>query len=478
MPNLTLVRPSEEHIEEIRSYRDEFRAHDTHSHGDSGLYKSEDIATWINGCRQMENTETLPSPNHVEADQFMLIQEGNPEILGMISLRRRLIEGYLAEHGGHIGYGVRPTQRRKGYAKAMLALCLEEARNIGLTKVLICCDLDNAGSRGTIKACGGQFERLAITDHEVDERYWITLDKPQAAQPENSNFNTKHGHETAMAFEGVSAGSDKNCHPQSQTPHLNNYYTTQCDESQRLTSKKGLVEYLTTMRYVDEYLTPEAKVLEIGAGTGRYSQTIANMGHKVEAVELIDANIEIFKKNLKPTQNINITQASALDLSMFASNTFDITLLLGPLYHLFTQEDKHQAIKEALRVTKPGGIIFAAYCLTDASIARSGFANNRFSVKEYIQQGKINPQTFATTSVPEDIFELVRKEDIDNLMKPFPVERLHYVATDLFAPWIGEQINEMDDETYALYLRHHFAICERPDLSGAGYHSLDVFRKL
>jgi len=455
MSNLILVRPGEEHIPEIQSYRDEWRAHDTHSHGDSGLYKWDDIPAWIKHCRDMQKKETLPSPEYVEADQFMLMREGEPYILGMISLRHYLTEGYLSNHGGHIGYGVRPLQRRKGYAKIMLMLCLKEARALGLAKVLLCCDLDNAGSRSTIKACGGKFERLAITGCEVDEQYWISLDGNPEPIPQPHS-------ETDPVFD-----------------HLGNFYATRCNEDERLSSRHGLVEFLTTMRYVDHYLdlVPEAHVIEIGAGTGRYSRTIADMGYKVVAVELIPANIEVFRQNIKPTQAINITQGNALDLSMFADNIFDITLLLGPLYHLYTDTDKRQAIAEALRVTKPGGIVFAAYCLSEASIARSGFGRNRFDVKEYMQRGLIDPITFATTSRPEEIFELVRKEDIDRIMGHFAVEKLHYVATDLFTPWISEAVDAMDDETFALYLRYHFAVCERADIAGAGFHSLDIFRK-
>jgi len=462
MKKLILVRPSEEYLQEIRTYRDELRAYDTHSHGDSGLYKLDNIHDWIKFCRDMENTETLPSPDYVEADQFMLMYEGEPRILGMISLRRRLTEGYLTEHGGHIGYGVRPTERRKGYAKAMLALCLHEARALGLTKVLLCCDLDNHGSRNTILANGGQFDRLGITNAEVDERYWINLNQPPTPPPSNAKLGDAHDttHKSQQAHNEIAG-----------------YYTDRYNEEDRFASRHGLVEYLTTMRYIEQYLTTGATVIEIGAGTGRYSRTIADQGHKVEAVELVPANIETFRQNLKPGQDITITQANALDLHMFAADTFDITLLLGPLYHLYTTQDKHQALAEAIRITKPGGIIFAAHCQSDAPIINSGFQKNYIPVKEYVKLGKIHPQTFATTSTPEDIFELTRKEDIDTLMSPFPTTRLHYVATDLFTHWMADTIDAMDDETYALYLRYHFSICERPDITGASHHVLDIFKK-
>ena len=105
------------------------------------------------------------------------------------------------------------------------------------------------------------------------------------------------------------------------------------------------------------------------------------------------------------------------------------------------------------------------------------FQNKRWDIKEYIRIGKVNPNTFETNSNPEDVFELVRKENIDKLMAMFNVKRLHYVASNLITRIIRDAINEMDDETFALYLRYHFSICERPDMVGITNHSLDVFRK-
>jgi len=258
--------------------------------------------------------------------------------------------------------------------------------------------------------------------------------------------------------------------------HLANYYNNR-NEDTRLESQHSQVEFLTTMYYLSHYMKSGAKIIEIGAGTGRYSRAIADMGYMVEAVEPIPHNIDIFKTLVKPGQSINITQGNALDLSPFPDAAFDITLSLGPMYHLYTQEDKHQAISEALRVTKPGGVVFVAYCISDASIIQSGFRSKRFDIKEYIRLGKIDPVTFDTISKPEDIFELVRKEDIDHLMQDYGVKRLHYVATNLFSHYIGQAIDEMDEETFALYFRYHLAICERPDLVGVTNHSLDIFQK-
>lgn len=149
--------------------------------------------------------------------------------------------------------------------------------------------------------------------------------------------------------------------------YLSNYYE-QYDEDGRLLSKHGKIEYITTMKYIEKYLKPGMRVLEIGAATGRYSHALAQKGYQVDAVELIEHNIEIFKKNTLPSENVTITQGNAMDISAFADDTYDITLLLGPMYHLFSIEDKLKALSEAIRVTKKGGIVFAAYCMGDASV--------------------------------------------------------------------------------------------------------------
>lgn len=172
---LILVKPNMECIEEIRTYRQECLDHDGGSHGDTGLADLEDIEAWITRARLCEHKDTLPNPDWVTADQYMLMRPGEGRILGMINLRHYL-NAFLAEYGGHIGFGVRPTERRKGYAGAMLMMCLEKCRQMGLDRVLLTCDASNEASRRTIKACGGVFERVVKKDGAEDtELYWIDL---------------------------------------------------------------------------------------------------------------------------------------------------------------------------------------------------------------------------------------------------------------------------------------------------------------
>lgn len=247
------------------------------------------------------------------------------------------------------------------------------------------------------------------------------------------------------------------------------------DEDNRLRSRHGIVEYLTTMRYIQKQLRPGMRIIEIGAGTGRYSHALARQGYAVDAVELVEHNIEIFKKNTVSQEKITITQGNAVDLSVFCANTYDITLLLGPMYHLFTQEEKLQALSEAVRVTKPGGVIFVAYCGNDATILQFCFL--RGMIKDERYRSLIDPVTFKAASDPAELFELHRKEEIDALRSHFSVTQLHFVAADGFANYIREPLAEMDPEVYDAYLQYHFATCERSDMVGYANHFLDIFRK-
>ncbi|EGT2201610.1 methyltransferase [Clostridioides difficile] len=258
--------------------------------------------------------------------------------------------------------------------------------------------------------------------------------------------------------------------------YLIDFYNTY-DEDSRLALKHGMVEFLTTMHYINKYIKSGDCVLEIGAATGRYSHTLARQGYDVDAVELVEHNIEVFRKNTQSNENISITQGNAMDLSIFPDNKYDITLLLGPLYHLYNKEDKQQALHEAIRVTKPGGVVFAAYVISDGCLIDEGFHRGNINVSEYIEKGLIDPQTFAAKSEPKDLFELVRKENIDDLMSVFNVTRLHYVASDGLALYMREAVDSMDDDAFALYLKYHLATCEREDLVGVTSHAIDIFRK-
>lgn len=175
MDELILIRPDETMLEEITAYRHAMLAAGSSMDGTSGLQQYESAADWLAHVRALEKVETCP-PHLVPATLFVCVRKSDGRIVGMIDLRHRLND-FLAEYGGHIGYSVRPDERRKGYAKWMLAHVLPEAGNLGILRVLVTCDDDNEGSRRTIEANGGVFERTVYLEsaQETLRRYWIEV---------------------------------------------------------------------------------------------------------------------------------------------------------------------------------------------------------------------------------------------------------------------------------------------------------------
>lgn len=255
---------------------------------------------------------------------------------------------------------------------------------------------------------------------------------------------------------------------------LTNYYEAY-DEENRLSSNHGKVEFLTTVRYIEKCLHLGMKVLEIGAGTGRYSHYFARKGYEVDAVELVQHNITVFKANTAPGEKVTIRQGNAADLSVLREEGYDITLLLGPMYHLFTEEEKKKALLEALRVTKKGGVLFVAYCMNEPTVIQFCFQKGNIHNERY--KALIDFQTFKLSSTPAELFVLYRREEIDRLTGNLAVRRLHFVGTDMYTNYYREMVDSMDDDTFALYLQYHFAVCERTDMTGISHHTLDVLRK-
>ena len=145
-------------------------------------------------------------------------------------------------------------------------------------------------------------------------------------------------------------------------------------EDLRLQRRHGIVEFETTMHHLRRFITPDMQLLDIGAGTGRYTSALMAEGYKVKAVELVRRNIDVFLKR-EPTADV--VQGDARNMPFLPTATADVTLLLGPLYHLIGDEEKLKALNEAKRVTKPGGLIFVAYLMNEYSILSYCFDEDR-----------------------------------------------------------------------------------------------------
>ncbi len=260
-----------------------------------------------------------------------------------------------------------------------------------------------------------------------------------------------------------------------ENSYLNEYYN-RYDEEGRLLSRHGQVEYRTTMKYIRESLKglSDPAILEVGAGTGRYSVTLAKEGCRVTAVELINHNLELLRAKLDGSEPIVTMQGNALDLSALADDSFDLTMLLGPMYHLYTKEDKLRALREAVRVTKPGGRILVAYCMNEPTIIQYCFMGG--GLGDVIDKDLLT-EDWHCKSEPKEVFELVRTEDIAELDAAVGAERIKLVATDGAAHYLKELLDKMDEATFEKWVEYHLATCERQDLIGASNHTLDILRK-
>ncbi len=175
MEELILIKPSTEYADQIKEYRQEFLDAGDSMDGTGSLRRFDDPLDFIQKCKDYECLETLPA-DRVLATQFMLVRKSDGKVLGMLQVRHYFNE-YLEKFGGHIGYSVRPSERRKGYAKQMLKMALPYCREIGLDKVLITCIDGNIGSEKTILANGGVYEYTVYEPNEKEylKRFWITL---------------------------------------------------------------------------------------------------------------------------------------------------------------------------------------------------------------------------------------------------------------------------------------------------------------
>ena len=182
MEKFYLEIPSIERKDDAIEYIEEFYEYNSKIHGtgslDRELKKGKTYEEWLDNNLKLHDEKYATHKGLVPALTYFLIRENDNKIVGMIDLRLGLNE-YLRNFGGHIGYSIRPSERKKGYNKVNLYLVLQEARKHNLEKVLITCADYNVGSRKSILAFDGKFEKSTIdkSDNETMELYWIDVNK-------------------------------------------------------------------------------------------------------------------------------------------------------------------------------------------------------------------------------------------------------------------------------------------------------------
>ena len=264
------------------------------------------------------------------------------------------------------------------------------------------------------------------------------------------------------------------------------------NEDKRLTRRHGQVEYITTMQYIHKYIEAlqgenakdtTLRILDIGAGTGRYAVELAKEGHDVTAVEYVKYNLGRLKQNANVAKKecqeagkeflLQAYQGDARKLKRFAEDTFDFTLLFGPMYHLYSFEDELQALMEAKRVTKPDGYILVAYLMNEYGVLTYGFKEG--NAIACIEDGRLD-ENFHCRSTEKDLYDYVRVEDMKELRDAAGLEYVQTISADGPADYMRRELNAMSEEMFAKFIEYHLSTCERPELLGAGAHTVDILR--
>jgi len=241
------------------------------------------------------------------------------------------------------------------------------------------------------------------------------------------------------------------------------------DEEQRLFKDKSHeLEFLTTIHFIEKYLSKDSKILEIGAGTGAYSIYYAKKGYDVSSVELVDSNLAVLNNKIEPNMHINTFQGNAVKLDMFADNTFDVTLCLGPLYHLFDIDEMKKAISECIRVTKTNGVIFLAYIPNDVVMINWLLKKNKI-----LQASNFFDKDYNCKNNPEECFSVWKLEQFENIMKDYDVKFLENVGVSGLSIVLSDYVNNLTKEEFDIWVDYHLKTCTNNEI--LGYNSEIIY---
>ncbi len=248
---------------------------------------------------------------------------------------------------------------------------------------------------------------------------------------------------------------------------LQEYYNSGYEKTRLISDNAHRIEFLTTVRYLDEILPNNSKVLDCCAGGGIYSYYLAEKGFKVTAADLSDDNVEIIKANKNCDFLEGVYHLNVLDMSVFENESFDVVLCMGAFYHLKSKEERRQCIAECLRVLKKGGIFILAY-----------INRNPCVLYQFWQQPKnIAMQTELIKTGDNNLFYAVDFDEIEKVVEEFNLIKIKNIGVDGSAYPLQKKINSLNKKQFNEFLNYHFSVCEEPSIIGNSMHGLLIAGK-
>lgn len=254
---------------------------------------------------------------------------------------------------------------------------------------------------------------------------------------------------------------------------VGDFYDNYPEDNRLERSIHGRLEYATTMHYIHRFAGKDTKILEVGAGTGRYSVALAKEGFDVSAIELVQSNYERLLQNSEGLDNIKAFQGDATDLSRFADDSFDVTLVLGPMYHLYEKDDVNKAIDEAIRVTKPGGTIMFAF-ISVFAIMYSNYFYGAWSDG----QAENFTDDYQIRHFKEQLFTGYDVTEFEALFEGKEVEWITTTGVDgLIEPIEDRSDFSISDQDFEALSKWYLAFSEKRELLGNTNHLLYICKK-
>lgn len=257
-------------------------------------------------------------------------------------------------------------------------------------------------------------------------------------------------------------------------------YENYKEENRLTTNNARRIEFITTVRIMDELFENKSKILDCAAGTGIYAFYLADRGHQVTATDITPRHIQLINDQKQNKEyEMETAVLDATDMSLFEDESFDVVLNMGPFYHLITEEQRKRCLSESLRVLRKGGLLLTAYIPRYYVFQHAAMSNSAYLdadlAKQLINTGVLrhdDEKCFWTDTY------YASKQEMEALYIQNGVEIVDHFAQDGSAPSFSHIVDEWNEQQFQTWCDYHYSVCREESILGASNHVIIVGRKV